>query len=166
MKRNLQGEEMKIDLSKNEMCIKTFIRIISILIIVSLKNILYLDASGLFYASITSVVVTTVGFETLLKNSKERLFGTIAGGMIGIILFYINFNIYLSIIIGITTVTYITEKFLKVPSPIACIVFLIIILGNTRDLYYLYALKRILQTCLGIFITVLVAYISKKIKLI
>lgn len=140
------------------------IAIISVVLITIIGKMIHMERQGLFYAAISAVILTSVDFKDLLKKSKERLIGTIIGGIIGVILSYLDINDIYVIIIGEILVIFICEKILKIPSAIASIVFLVIIYGVPSSEPYIYGLKRVLDTTFGILMTVFVTYTGEKLK--
>ncbi|MGL5761013.1 MAG: hypothetical protein ACRCXS_06335, partial [Cetobacterium sp.] len=71
----------------------------------------------------------------------------------------------LKVIIGEFIIIFFCEKKLKIPSAIASVVFLIIVYKITSEAPYLYGFKRVLDTFIGIIITVVITYIFKKMNI-
>ncbi|WP_297596191.1 FUSC family protein [uncultured Cetobacterium sp.] len=149
----------------NELSEKAIITILSIVIVTLLGNIFKVNNLGLFYAAITCVIITNVDFDKLIESAKSRAIGTIVGGLIGVVFSYIAISFIIKLIIGEIIVIYFCEKKLKIPSAIGSVVFLIIMYRITPEAPYIYGFKRILDTFIGIIVTVSITYIGKKINL-
>ena len=145
---------------------KTIITITSIVITTVVGQFFNVEPIGLFYTAITCVIITHVDFDKLIENAKNRGVGTLVGGVIGIIFSYIPFHLILKVIIGEFIIILFCEKKLKIPSAIASVVFLIIVYRITSEAPYLYGFKRVLDTFIGIIITVVITYIFKKLNIL
>ena len=141
---------------------KAIITILSVIITSIIGTIINMNKLGLFYAAITCVVIVNVDFEELIKNAKDRAIGTIIGGIIGVLIAYLPIPTLLTLIIGESLVMIICEKILKIPSVIASVVFLIIIFNITSEEPFIYGLDRVLETFIGIIVTVAITYLGKK----
>lgn len=143
---------------------KTIITIISIVITTIVGQSINVDPVGLFYTATICVIITHVDFEKLIENAKNRGVGTLVGGVIGILFSYIPMPLIIKIILGEIFIIFFCEKKLKIPSAIASVVFLIIIYKITSEPSYVYGFKRVLDTFIGIIITVLITYVFGKIS--
>lgn len=138
---------------------KMILIIVSVFTIVFLGKMIGMDKNGIFYAAIASVVISQ-NSELIKKASVERIFGTIIGGVAGVILTYSDL-LYNSkfqlvfIVIGLGLVMYFCEIILKIPSSIACIVFLAVILKISLKPYIEYTVFRIFETSFGVIITII-----------
>lgn len=133
--------------------------IVSVFTIVFLGKLIGMDKNGIFYAAISSIVISQ-NLEIIKKASIERIFGTIIGGVAGAILTYSDL-LYNSkfqlvfIVIGLGLVMYFCEIILKTSSSMACIVFLAVILKISLKPYIEYTVFRILETSFGVIVTII-----------
>lgn len=112
------------------------------------------------------------GMGSDLKNSKlsggNRLFGTIVGGLIGMVLFYIyikifpepesiTFFLFILLFIGIICLVLICQL-LVIPGAIqpAGVVLCIILFNTPVDQFIIYPLNRIFDTAIGVTIGIMV----------
>lgn len=135
---------------------RAIISIISIVLVTIIGEFLKVEPMGLFYTATTCVIITHVDFNKLMETAKNRGIGTIIGGVVGIIFSYIPFPLIVKIIIGEIIIILFCEKKLKIPSAIASVVFLIIIYKIKPEPSYIYGFKRILDTFIGIIVTLFV----------
>lgn len=109
------------------------------------------------------------GMGTDFKNSKlsggNRLFGTIVGGLIGMVLFYIyikfypeptsnfRFMLFILLFVGIIILVLVCQK-LVIPGAIqpAGVVLCIILFNTPMESYISYPLNRIFDTAIGVII--------------
>ena len=117
----------------SEILERSILMILSVVITTLIGEAFQLGNLSLFYAGIACVVIVNVDFNKLLQNAKDRIVGTIIGGIVGVIFSYILITPILKIIIGIILIVFFCEKMLKIPSAIATIVFLIIIFNITNE---------------------------------
>ena len=97
------------------------------------------------------------------KTGGNRLIGTVLGGFLGMGLFFIKqqfnnkFFEILILTIGIILLIYISQLF-GCPGAIqgGAVVFYIVMLNTPTDQYITYALNRMLDTAIGVFVAVLV----------
>ena len=116
-----------------------------------------------FYACIAAVITMQSAVQDSFTTGKNRMVGTIIGAIWGLIFALISpSNIFLTGI-GIIFVIYSLNILNRKKSiSIACIVF-IAIMTNLKDATPLiYSLSRVLETFLGIFVSVLVNYLDRK----
>lgn len=140
---------------------RAIISIISIVLVTIIGKFLKVEAMGLFYTATTCVIITHVDFNKLMETAKNRGIGTIIGGVVGIIFSYIPIPLIVKIIIGEIIIILFCEKKLKIPSAIASVVFLIIIYKIKPEPSYIYGFKRILDTFIGIIVTLFVTFSLK-----
>lgn len=116
-----------------------------------------------FYACIAAVMCTKETVDTTYRASSDRMVGSIIGGIIGLFLMitkkYIEFPLSTALMtaIGIVTVIYLCNL-IKRPGAcaISCIVPLSIITIGHSTTPYVYVLNRVLDTFIGIIITVII----------
>lgn len=142
---------------------RTTVTILSVLLLAGISKMIDIGNLDLFYASITAVIITHVDFHTLIQNAKNRAIGTIVGGIVGIAFSYIMIPFVFKLIIGELITILTCEKIIKIPSAIGSVVFLIIVYEISDIPPYIYGIRRVLDTFLGIGITVVVTYMIKKI---
>lgn len=140
---------------------RAIISIISIVLVTIIGKFLKVEPMGLFYTATTCVIITHVDFNKLMETAKNRGIGTIIGGVVGIIFSYIPIPLIVKIIIGEIIIILFCEKKLKIPSAIASVVFLIIIYKIKPEPSYIYGFKRILDTFIGIIVTLFVTFSLK-----
>ncbi|ERK28486.1 FUSC family protein [Clostridium intestinale] len=114
-----------------------------------------------FYACIAAVICTGDSVKNSVLAGKNRLIGTLIGGLHGILFIFIEpyIPIPTSVLIslGIVIVIYTGVILKKQPSiSISCVVFLAIMINIRGGVTYLYAINRIIDTAIGIVIAVLV----------
>ncbi|GIM27756.1 hypothetical protein CPJCM30710_04220 [Clostridium polyendosporum] len=122
-----------------------------------------LDRPYPFYACIAAVMCTKETVAITYKASFDRMIGSILGGFMGMILIIISSHINFSTIesfmsgIGIVIVIYMCNL-IKRPGacPISCIVLLSITTTAHDSTPYLYALNRVIDTFIGIIITIII----------
>lgn len=98
-----------------------------------------------------------------MSHGLNRLIGTIVGGVVGLFFFWINLNVWdgrlqiLWVALGSVLAIWLV---LLMKKPQACaicaVTFLIILVAVDRDTPYLYAVNRMLDTALGIAVSVAV----------
>lgn len=97
------------------------------------------------------------------RTGGNRLIGTIIGGLLGMFLFYIKLNLpgkivdILLLMVGIVLLIYISQ-ILGCAGAIqgGAVVFYIVMLNTTRDQYISYALNRMLDTGVGVGMSVVI----------
>lgn len=114
-----------------------------------------------FYACIAAVICTGDSVENSVLAGKNRLIGTLIGGLYGIVFIFLEPHIPIPaavlISIGIVVVIYTGVILKKQPSiSISCVVFLAIMTNLKGGVTYIYAINRIVDTAIGIVIAVLV----------
>ena len=123
-----------------------------------------LDRESGFFACIAAVVCMKDTVENSYSIGKDRLMGTLTGGIIGILLLLlINYSpltySFKSVItsIGIVVSIYIST-ILKRPSAVttSCVVILSIICNHSPNDSIAYAMLRIIDTFLGVVIAILI----------
>lgn len=122
-----------------------------------------LDRPHPFYACIAAVMCTKETVAITYKASYDRMIGSILGGFMGMILIIISPYIHFSTIdslmsgIGIVIVIYICNL---IKRPGACAISCIVLLSITTTVHdstpYLYALNRVVDTFIGIIITIII----------
>lgn len=116
-----------------------------------------------FYACIAAVMCTKETVGITYKASSDRMIGSIIGGFVGLLLIvikrYIQFQLSIALMtgIGIVTVIYLCNL-IKRPGAcaISCIVPLSIITISHNSTPYIYVFNRVLDTSIGIIITVII----------
>lgn len=95
------------------------------------------------------------------RSGGNRLLGTIMGGFLGMGLFYLQQQIagkafqILLLLVGITLLIYLSKLF-KCPGAIqgGAVVFYIVMLNTPAEVYVLYAINRMIDTAVGVTISV------------
>lgn len=144
---------------------RNFKTALSILLCIVILKVLGFQSP--FYACIAAVICLTDSYESSIKTGKNRMIGTIIGGLLGmvatIILSFYNTFWFRTIIIFVFTIAVIYLcTVLKKPGSvsIACIVLLANLLLNRDYSNYIYTFSRIIETFIGVIIAVAVnAYI-------
>ncbi|WP_238883642.1 aromatic acid exporter family protein [Clostridium sp. YIM B02551] len=114
-----------------------------------------------FYACIASVICMGDSVENSMKAGKNRLIGTLVGGLYGIFFIFIYpfvpIPLPLLVSLGIVIVIY-TGVLIKKPASvsISCVVFLAITTNLKGITSYGYAVNRIVETAVGIIIAIFV----------
>lgn len=108
-----------------------------------------------FYACIAAVICMQGTPEDSLNIGKSRIIGTLIGGVVGYLLSLIALKSILITVLGVFIVVVICEYINKNSSTaIACVV-LLAIMTNLRDTPpHIYAINRMIDTYIGIFIAV------------
>ena len=114
-----------------------------------------------FYACIAAVICTGDSVEKSVLAGKNRLIGTLIGGLYGIAFIfiepYIPIPTAILISFGVMLVIYTGVLLKKQPSiSISCVVFLSIMTNLRGGVTYIYAINRIVDTAIGIVIAVIV----------
>lgn len=116
-----------------------------------------------FYACIAAVICMQDSFENTVKMGKNRMIGTIIGGIAGVLatsIFFMYNNYYFNaIVITILAMTVIHIcHLLKKPGAvsIACIVLLANTVLIKQEPSYIYTITRVIETFLGIIITTII----------
>lgn len=121
-----------------------------------------------FYACIAAVICMQNSVENSFVIGKNRMIGTIIGGILGYLLSVLFGNSSVMCALGIIIVIYICNLLDKKGSVvISCIVFIAIMI-NLKDVSaFEYAVFRVIDTLIGILVAILVnKYIKiEKIKL-
>ena len=114
-------------------------------------------------ACIAALISMQGSVEASLIQGKHRIIGTIIGGVMGgvlINLFYFIQNPYLCILIiasGVSLLIWVCNLIGQQPCiVIGCVVYFVIVLGNTDISPWAYAFFRTSDTCIGILIAVAV----------
>lgn len=123
-----------------------------------------LDRESGFFACIAAVVCMKDTIENSYSIGKDRIIGTLTGGVIGIILLLIisHSEVTYSFKSMITSIGIILSIYiftvLKRPSAVttSCIVILSIICNHSRNDSLSYAVIRIVDTFLGVMIAILI----------
>lgn len=112
-----------------------------------------------FYAAIASVIAMQSSVEGSFKAGKNRMLGTFMGALVGFVCASIKpGNIFL-IGIGIICVIYLCNLFnWEKSSSIGCIVFCVIMINLKGNSPLFYSINRLLDTFLGIAVSVAVNY--------
>ena len=125
------------------------------------------DGGTPFYSAIAAILCMQPELGSSLKVGKERIIATIIGGIVGMaMLAFERYAVpiepvlvrYLVISIMVIILMYITVL-LKKPSCayLTCVVFMSIVISHVADAnIYVFALNRILDTLIGIFIAIVI----------
>lgn len=112
-----------------------------------------------FYACIAAVITMQGTVHDSFATGKNRMIGTIIGAIYGLIFALISPNNIFLTSIGIVLVIYFLNLFNRKNSiSIACVVFLAIMTNLTQVTPLIYSLNRVMETFIGIFVSVLVNY--------
>ncbi|MGL4742414.1 MAG: FUSC family protein [Sarcina sp.] len=138
---------------------------LAILLSILVLKLLHFESP--FYACIAAVICMSDSYENSIKMGKNRMIGTIIGGLFGTLATIIlsKYNVFwlkaLLIFVFIIVVIYICTLLKKPGSvSIACIVLLANLLLDRNYSNYIYTLSRIVETFIGIIIAVLInAYV-------
>ena len=103
-----------------------------------------------------------------IKNGGNRLFGTLIGGLLSIVVFWIYLHIYpqgghsmlLAVLLGAATVVLIVLCPYLWPGGVqpGGVVLCIVLYSTPIETYVSYALNRILDTAIGVIVALLVNY--------
>src|SRR5699024_6886212 len=137
--------------------IKTVIAVILTLIV---SEIFGLNSPIL--ASIAAVMIMEGSVSESLSSGKNRMYGTIIGGAIGLVILYIGPGNFLFIGIGLVLIINICNR-LKIEDAarMAMVVFLVIVLDYTEVDAFNYAINRTFDTLVGVVISIAVNYIIR-----
>lgn len=117
-----------------------------------------------FYACIAAVICMKDTVSSSFTMGKNRLIGTIIGGLFGICVIYImirlpflyDYNAFVTGF-GIVAVIYVCNLFYKPGAvTIACIVFIGIMINYSGPQSYAYAVGRSIDTAIGIIVAILI----------
>lgn len=134
--------------------IKTAIAVLICLVVLTL-----LKSDRYFYACIAAVISMQSSVYDSFVTGRNRMIGTTIGAVTGITLAYMGQNNILLTTLGIIIVIYLCNIFgFKKSVAIACIVFLAIMTNLDDMTPLLYGTKRLLETFLGIIVSVLVNF--------
>jgi uncharacterized membrane protein YgaE (UPF0421/DUF939 family) len=113
-----------------------------------------------FYACIAAVITMQSTVHDSFTTGKNRMIGTIIGAICGLVFALISpSNIFLTSV-GIVFVIYFSNLFNRKNSiSIACVVFLAIMTNLKQGNVLVYSFNRVLETSIGIFVSVLVNYL-------
>ncbi|MFT5872584.1 MAG: uncharacterized membrane protein YgaE (UPF0421/DUF939 family) [Clostridium sp.] len=113
-----------------------------------------------FYACIAAVITMQSAVHHSFTTGKHRMIGTIIGAILGLIFTLISpSNVFLTSI-GIVIIIYFLNLFNRINSiNIACIVFLAIMTNLKEGTPLVYSFARVLETFIGILVSVLVNYL-------
>jgi uncharacterized membrane protein YgaE (UPF0421/DUF939 family) len=124
-----------------------------------------------FLACTAAVICMQDSLEKSFKSGRNRLAGTGVGALLGMIFLYIEMlfsNEYLILaMIAFGVVVLITVcNLLRLSESvvIACVVFLIIALGQTVNGPFVSSVQRLLDTAVGVFIAIAINHLVKKPK--
>jgi uncharacterized membrane protein YgaE (UPF0421/DUF939 family) len=131
---------------------------ISVLICIAISKVF--NNTIPFYACIASVITMQSAVHHSFTIGKNRMFGTIIGALCGLIFTLISPNNMFLTSIGIVLIIYFLNIFERKNSiSIACIVFLAIMLNLNEGSPLLYSFNRVIETFVGIVVSVLVNYL-------
>lgn len=113
-----------------------------------------------FYACIAAVITMQSTVHDSFTTGKNRMIGTIIGAVLGLIFALISPNNIFLTSLGIISVIYFSNVFNRKNSiSIACIVFLAIMTNLKQGTPLVYSFNRVVETFIGISVSVLVNYI-------
>ena len=113
-----------------------------------------------FYACIAAVITMQSTVHDSFTTGKNRMIGTIIGAIFGLIFALISPNNVFLTSIGIIFVIYFSNLFNRNNSiSIACVVFLAIMTNLKQGAPLIYSFNRVVETFIGIFVSVLVNYL-------
>lgn len=126
------------------------------------------------YACVSAIVATQNTIENSWKNGKNRVVGTFIGGIIGLVLLYVDMGFYnrsfsmVIVPVGLLFLIWFCNIINK-PSAVsfAAITFVIIMIEVEKfdNPAYIYALNRTIDTAIGVFISMVVNLSFGKPKL-
>lgn len=124
----------------------------------------FLGRENAFYACIAAVICMKDTVSSSFTMGKNRLIGTIIGGIFGMLIIFIMIKFtflydYSAFItgLGIVTVIYTCNLFNKPGSvTIACIVLIGIMINYSGPQSYAYAIGRSIDTAIGIIVAILI----------
>ena len=126
-----------------------------------------------FYACIAAVICTRDTLENSLNMGKSRMIGTTIGGILGLFFIFVDRHFYINFLntqavitgIGIISVIYLCNILNRQSSAqIACIVYLAIMVNLKGIEPYSYAINRIFDTFIGVFIALIINIYIKPVK--
>ena len=126
-----------------------------------------------FYACIASVICMKDTVESTFSMGKNRLIGTLLGGLIGVLFIFIVDNILflqsinsLVTAVGVIGAIYLCNIIKKPGSvTICCIVFIGIMINYDGPASYSYAIGRSIDTSIGIIIAIFInKYINPPVE--
>ena len=124
-----------------------------------------LDRESSIFACIASVIVMQSTVESSLKLGTSRVKGTIFGGLFGLLFLYFDMlvpNRVLNFLLVVVGVVFIICFFNVINSPqstaIGLVTFLIIMITTDYDDPFMYAVNRMIDTAIGVFVSVSVNY--------
>ena len=113
-----------------------------------------------FYACIAAVITMQSAVHDSFTTGKNRMIGTIIGAIWGLIFALISPNNIFLTSIGIVFVIYFLNLLNRKNSIIiACVVFLAIMTNLKEGTPLVYSFSRVIETFIGIFVSVLVNYL-------
>lgn len=131
----------------------------AIAVLICLAVLTLLKSDRYFYACIAAVISMQSSVYDSFVTGRNRMIGTTIGAITGIMLAYIGQNNILLTTLGIIIVIYLCNMFgFKKSVAIACIVFLAIMTNLDDMTPLIYGTKRLLETFLGIIVSVLVNF--------
>jgi uncharacterized membrane protein YgaE (UPF0421/DUF939 family) len=138
---------------------KTFIKTgTSVFIAIALSKLLKLKYP--FFVALPVIMPVKDMFSFALKSGKNRAFGTVIGAIIGVIFVLIKPESAILCGIGIFIIMYICNLFkFSQAEPIAGIVFISIMVSLKGEDPYHYSFNRVLDTFIGICITITINYL-------
>nr|WP_206154991.1 aromatic acid exporter family protein [Clostridium muellerianum] len=130
---------------------------ISVSICVALAHIF--NREYIFYAAIAAVIAMQNSVSDSFKAGKNRMLGTIAGAVIGFVCAFTAPDNVILCGVGIVILIFICNSLGWNKSvTISCIVFLAIMLNLNGRTPFMYSVNRIIDTFIGITVSVLVNY--------
>lgn len=150
--------------------IKTAVAVtVSYLVILLLNKLLPMPDNearwGAFYACIAAVICMQGSIEQTVKQGVSRLIGTAIGGILGLLILMasqlLQKTLFMALMLGGGTILLIWLcNLIKRPAAcsIAVIVFCVILFNHAGTDRYMYALNRMFETAVGIFIAAAVNF--------
>lgn len=141
--------------------IKTVIAVILTLIVSEIFNL-----NSPILASIAAIMIMDGSVSESLSSGKHRMYGTVIGGAVGLIILYIGPENFLFIGLGLILIINICNTFkIEDAARMAMVVFLVIILDYKDGDGFSYAVNRTFDTLVGVLISIGVNYIIRPPKI-
>jgi len=132
----------------------------------------FLTKQDAIFGCVGAVVCMQQTVKNSLRSGADRLLGTAVGGAVGLFLFWVNMNIWEGklLILWVTFGTILSIWLvLLMKRPDACavcaITLLIILVSVDRNAPFLYAVNRMLDTAIGIAVSLAVNRLVRPIRL-
>ncbi len=143
---------------------RTIKTVLAVVLTLEISNIL--DINSPILAGIAAIMTMETSVSESFKTGKYRMYGTIFGGAVALIITWISPVNFLTTAIGLFVIIYISNM-LKWQDAVkmAMIVFLVIIIDFEENYRFTYALNRTLDTFVGVIVGTTINYFIRPPKL-